>query len=98
VQEVIDLPALIANPQVVAGVPDHVVELNQGGTGRMDDLARYAVTASRLASDCPCLGGGQARWAWKRPAATGATGPPTHSRPSGLGRTSIVLGRPVNRP
>ena len=41
---------------------------------------------------------GQVRWAWKRPAATGATGPPTHSRPSGPGRTSIVLGRPVNRP
>ena len=41
---------------------------------------------------------GQVRSAWKRPAATGATGPPTHSRPSGPGRTSIVLGRPVNRP
>ena len=27
--------------------------------------------------------GGQVRWARKRPAATGATGPPTHSRPAG---------------
>jgi hypothetical protein len=40
---------------------------------------------------------GQVRWAWNRPLATGATGPLTHSRPSGPGRTSMVLGRPVNR-
>jgi hypothetical protein len=41
---------------------------------------------------------GQVRRAWNRPLATGATGPPTQSRPSGPGRTSMVLGRPVNRP
>jgi short subunit dehydrogenase-like uncharacterized protein len=40
----------------------------------------------------------QVRRAWNRPLATGATGPPTQSRPSGPGRTSMVLGRPVNRP
>lgn len=42
--------------------------------------------------------GGHVRRAWNRPLATGATGPPTHSLPSGPGRTSIVLGRPVNLP
>ncbi len=36
--------------------------------------------------------------AWKLPAATVATDPPTQSRPSGSGLTRIVLGLPVYWP